>query len=201
MNNILIPDIKIEALEYSAKIQSALKCLDVQNLEALAFALLHAWKCDHNIYICGNGGSAENALHIANDLIYGVGACGEGSKIPGIRVEALTGNVGVLTCLANDTGYENIFTHQLRAKANKDDVLIILSGSGNSKNVISALEYGNSIGMPTFAVVAYDGGRCKSLAKTALHFPINDMQIAEDLQLIIFHICSNWLSKNKPIAS
>ena len=115
-------DIKLEALEYSTKINLALKGLDVQSLESLAVALLDAWKCNHSIYICGNGGSAANALHIANDLIYGVGACGEGSKIPGIRVEALTGNVGVLTCLANDTGYENIFTHQLRAKANKDDV-------------------------------------------------------------------------------
>ena len=85
MTNISMNDIKSEALEYSIKMQSVLKGLDFQNLEALAFKLLEAWKCDQNIFICGNGGSAANALHIANDLIYGVGACGEGSKIPGIR--------------------------------------------------------------------------------------------------------------------
>ena len=178
-------DIKLEALEYSSKINLALKGLDVQSLESLAVALLDAWKCNHCIYICGNGGSAANALHIANDLIYGVRLVVKVQKYRN-TVEALTGNVGVLTCLANDRLWKYFYTSTW-AKANKDDVLIILSGSGNSKNVIAALEYGNSIGMPTFAVVAYDG-EDKSLAKTALHLPINDMQIAEDLQLIIFHM-------------
>ena len=75
-------------------------------------------------------------------------------------------------------------------------VLIILSGSGNSQNVVSALEVGNDIGMKTFAILGYSGGKCKKLAKHPIHFEIEDMQIAEDLQLIVGHMCMQWLAEN-----
>ena len=75
--------------------------------------------------------------------------------------------------------------------------MIVLSGSGNSGNVVKALEKGNQIGMETFAIVAFDGGLCKKIAKYPIHFDTNDMQIAEDLQLIVGHLCMHWLSQNK----
>jgi len=157
----------------------------------LGEALLGAWQNNKNIYFCGNGGSAGNAIHLANDLIYGAGI----NNGYGLRVEALSANAAVITCLANDIGYENIYSEQLRVKASPGDVLIALSGSGNSSNVVKAIEIGNQIGMKTFAILGYSGGKCKEIAQHPIHFQINDMQIAEDLQLIVGHICMQWLSE------
>ena len=146
-------------------------------------------------------GSAANALHIANDLHYGIGACGSAPIIPGMRVDALPSNTGIITCLANDTGYENIYSNQLKVKANEDDILLALSGSGNSSNIINAINAAKDQKMKTVAVLAFDGGVCKDLADLVIHCPINDMQIAEDTQLIIGHLCMQWLNSHKPKVS
>ena len=87
----------------------------------------------------------------------------------------------------------SIFSQQLTVKADPGDMLIVLSGSGNSPNIIRALEVGNQIGMKTFAILGFSGGHSKELAQHVVHFPIDDMQIAEDLQLIVGHICMQWL--------
>ena len=121
-----------------------------------------------------------------------------GKKIAGIKVEALPANPGIITCLANDTGYENIFSHQLEVKGKSGDMLIALSGSGNSDNIVRAIRTARRIGISSYAIVAFDGGICKKEADKSIHFEINDMQIAEDTQLIVGHICMQWLSKNKP---
>lgn len=165
----------------------------------LANSLLQAWEDNRNVFLCGNGGSAANAVHIANDFIYGTGNCGTEAKVTGLKVNALTSNPAILTCLGNDIGFENIFSYQIKTLADKNDILIVLSGSGNSKNVVSAIKTANEIGLKTFAILAFDGGKCKEIAKHPIHFDINDMQIAEDLQLIIGHLCMQWLSKNKPL--
>lgn len=165
----------------------------------LANSLLQAWGDNRNVFLCGNGGSAGNAVHIANDFIYGTGNCGTEAKVPGLKVNALTSNPAILTCLGNDIGFENIFSYQIKTLADKNDLLIVLSGSGNSKNVVSAIKTANEIGLKTYAILAFDGGKCKEIAKHPIHFDINDMQIAEDLQLIIGHLCMQWLSKNKPL--
>ncbi len=167
-------------------------------VECLAKDLQKVWKEGKNIFICGNGGSAANAIHIANDLHYGAGACGNLPKSLGLKVEALSANVGVITCLANDTGYENIYSQQLKVKACKGDLLIVLSGSGNSGNIVNALQTAKDLDLRSYAILAFNGGRCKEKADVAIHFKINDMQIAEDTQLIIGHLCMKWLSKNKP---
>lgn len=167
-------------------------------IESLARELRQAWIDGRQVFICGNGGSAANALHMANDLHYGIGACGPGPKLPGLRVDALPANSGVITCLANDTGYDNIYAHQLEVKGRSGDVLIVLSGSGNSANVVRALETSSELGMRSFAVVAFTGGRCKHLADVVMHFNVDDMQIAEDTQLVVGHLCMQWLNANKP---
>jgi len=177
---------------YIDKLTQAL-CLDaMQQVPLLGFALREAWQAKQCIYLCGNGGSAGNAIHLANDLLYGVGI----HNGIGMRVEALSANPAVLTCLANDIGYEQIYSEQLRVKANSGDVLIVFSGSGNSPNVVAALEMGNSMSMKTFAVLGYSGGKCKEIAQHPIHFDIDDMQIAEDLQLVVGHMCMQWLCAN-----
>jgi len=174
---------------YTKKLIKVLSLDTIYQVQALGEGLLEAWNSKHCIYLCGNGGSAGNAIHLANDLLYGVGAI----KGIGMRVEALSANPAVLTCLANDIGYKQIYAEQLRVKANAGDVLIVLSGSGNSPNIISALEMGNSLGMKTFALLGFSGGKCKEIAQYPIHFEIDDMQIAEDMQLIVGHICMQWL--------
>jgi D-sedoheptulose 7-phosphate isomerase len=177
---------------YLEKLNQVLSSDAMQHVPLLGMALREAWRARKCIYLCGNGGSAGNAIHLANDFLYGVGA----KNGVGMRVEALSANSAVLTCLANDIGYEKIYAEQLRVKANPGDVLIVFSGSGNSPNVIAALEMGNYIGMKTFAVLGYSGGKCKEIAQNPIHFDIDDMQIAEDLQLIVGHMCMQWLCAN-----
>ena len=99
----------------------------------------------------------------------------------------------MITCLANDIGYEDIYSVQIETKGSRGDVLLVLSGSGNSPNIVRALEAGKKIGMRTYAILGYTGGSCKDLADVAIHFPIEDMQISEDLQLIVGHMCMQWL--------
>ena len=179
---------------YINRLTNSLSPDAMERVEDLALAFLAAWQSGKSIYFCGNGGSAGNAIHLANDFIYGAGL-GFGR---GLKVEALSANPAVLTCLANDIGYDQIYSEQIRVKGQSGDILIALSGSGNSPNILKALEVGNSLGLKTFAILGFDGGRAKHLAQIPIHFPVQDMQIAEDLQLIVGHICMQWLCDNPP---
>ena len=175
--------------DYSARLAGALTLPAIKQVPELAAAFKQAWDTKKTIYLCGNGGSAGNAIHLANDFIYGAGL----TRGIGLRIESLAANPAVLTCLANDIGYEEVYAEQLRVKANPGDVLLVFSGSGNSPNIVRALEMGNKLGMETFAILGFSGGKCKDIAKHPLHFAIDDMQIAEDLQLIIGHMIMQWL--------
>ena len=165
----------------------------VAEIENLYKEIFKTWKLNKNIYICGNGGSAGNANHIANDFTYGAGI----KNKKGVRIESLSANPSVITCLANDIDYANIYSEQLKVKANKNDLLIILSGSGNSPNVVNALKVGNKLQMRTFAIVGYSGGKCAKIAQKKVFFKIADMQISEDLQLSVLHMCMKKLSTIK----
>jgi D-sedoheptulose 7-phosphate isomerase len=177
---------------YADRLNRALSFSAMDKVADLGWALRECWRLGQVVYLCGNGGSAGNANHLANDFFYGAGL----SNGAGLKVEALSANPAILTCLANDIGYDEIYAEQIRVKANPGDVLIVLSGSGNSPNVVRALEIGNAKGMKTFAIVAFSGGRCKRIAQHPIHFQIDDMQIAEDLQLIVGHMCMQWLCAN-----
>lgn len=173
---------------YTDNLKKIIDDSDWQPVEVLADTLVTAIKNKQRVYFCGNGGSAGNAVHLANDFLYGIEPNGGA-----MRVEALPANSAVITCLGNDIGYENIFSQQLKVKADAGDVLVVLSGSGNSPNILNALEEGNRIGMHTFAILGYSGGKAKDIAKTPIHFAINDMQISEDLQLIVGHMLMQHL--------
>jgi len=175
---------------YTKRLASVLDTYYPENIEILADTLYEVWKTKKQMFICGNGGSAGNAIHLANDFNYGI----DKKTGIGMRTDAIPANQSIITCLANDEGYEHIYSQQLKVKANEGDVLIVLSGSGNSSNVVNALEAGNALGMKTFAILGYSGGKCKHIAQYPIHFPIDDMQISEDLQMIVGHICMQWLS-------
>ena len=188
----------VDAKSYIKKLNNSFNEKILLDIQQLSQDLLKLWISDKQVFICGNGGSAANALHMANDLHYGIGACGPEPKINGIKVEALSANSGVITCLANDTGYENIYSQQLEVKGQTGDILIVLSGSGNSANVINALKKAAQIGMKSYAILGFSGGECLQLANHPIHFAVDDMQIAEDAQLIVGHLCMQWLSTHKP---
>ena len=175
--------------DYVVRLKRALDLIPTEPLEALAEALMRAWAARKQVFIFGNGGSAGNAIHLANDFLYGI------SKQLGhaLRVTALPANSAVITCLANDEGYDGIFLRQLAVLAESGDLAIAFSGSGNSPNVLRALEYCSEKGIKSFAIVGYLGGRAKTLADHAIHIPVNDMQISEDLQLIVGHLMMQWL--------
>jgi D-sedoheptulose 7-phosphate isomerase len=179
--------------DYAAKLSGALARQDWQNGTVLANELAAAWREGRRVFICGNGGSAANAIHWANDFIYPVAKSGG----KGIKMSALPANVAVLTCLANDVGYDEVFAAQLATEAEPGDVLIVLSGSGNSPNIIKALKQAKAGGMKSFALLGYSGGACKDLADVVLHFPVDDMQVVEDLQLVVGHILLQALSQTQ----
>ncbi len=178
---------------YSKNLSAALAEFDWTPVGELADDLLECCKNGSHLYIAGNGGSAGNAIHLANDFLYGV------SKVAGkgLRVTALPANPAVLTCLANDEGYDQIYSLQLGILANPGDVLIVLSGSGNSPNILRVLEEAKEKGVKSYAILGYSGGKAKDLADVPIHFAIDDMQIAEDTQLIIGHMLMQWLYANR----
>lgn len=154
------------------------------------------WRSGHQIFFCGNGGSAGNAVHMANDFVYGVAKKTGG----GIKATALSANQSVMTCFANDVGYDSIYSEQLAVFAQAGDILVALSGSGNSPNILKAIEQAKAMSVKTYAILGYSGGKCKEAADVAIHFPIDDMQIAEDMQLIVGHMLMQWLYTKRPMS-
>jgi D-sedoheptulose 7-phosphate isomerase len=169
---------------YASRLADCIRAQDWQPVCALAEDMVAAWNSGRQVFICGNGGSAANAIHWANDYCYPVAKSGG----RGMKMHALPANASTLTCIGNDLGYDRIFSRQLESQAEKGDLLIVLSGSGNSPNVLRALETARELGMKSYAIVAFSGGKAKALADVAIHTPIEDMQIAEDIQMSICHM-------------
>ena len=179
---------------YADRLGDVLASSDWSGVTSLAKDMRAAWIAGHQVFICGNGGSAGNAIHLANDFVYGVAKRTGG----GIRAHALSANSAVLTCLANDLSYESIYSEQLAVYGREGDLLIVLSGSGNSPNIVRVLEQARSMDIKSYAILGYSGGHSKSLADVAIHFPVDDMQIAEDLQLIVGHMLMQSLYSHRP---
>ena len=179
--------------DYSSKLQAVLSAANWSGVSLLANDILKCWRERRQVFLCGNGGSAGNAIHLANDFLYGVAK--ETGK--GIKAHALSANSAVLTCLANDVGYEAIYSEQLAVKAEAGDLLIALSGSGNSQNIIRAIEQAKMLDVKTYSIVGFSGGICKEISDVVLHFEVDDMQISEDLQLIVGHMLMKWLYQNR----
>lgn len=170
---------------YLEKLSYALDNKIDENIENLYSIINKKVNNKDNIFICGNGGSAANSIHIANDFIYLNNRKKSKKKI---NVESLCANTAIITCIANDIDYKDIFSFQLATKAKKDDLLIVLSGSGNSQNILEAIKVSKKIGLSSFGILGYNGGEAKKNLDNFIHFKINDMQIVEDLQTIVFHL-------------
>ena len=177
--------------DYSKRLADSLDEINWAEVLQLSEELLATKVRGSRVFLCGNGGSAANANHIANDLVYAVTER-TGS---GFDAVSLTANSSVLTCLANDVGYENVFSEQLAVSGHENDLLLVLSGSGNSANILNALNMAKKLKIRTSAILGFDGGMCKEIADLPVHIEVNDMQISEDIQLVLGHMIMKWLKK------
>lgn len=175
---------------YTRTLQSALDQHDWGDVLFLVETLRRCWRENRQVFLCGNGGSAANAIHLANDFLYGI----DKPDGHGLRVTALPANAAVLTCLANDIAYEDVFAQQLTVLAQPGDLLLAFSGSGNSPNILKALSRARELGVKSFAVLGFSGGCALQLADHPIYFPVHDMQVSEDLQMMVGHMAMQSLS-------
>ena len=161
-----------------------LKKLDVEQINAALNLLNETRQRKGRIYICGNGGSAATASHFQNDFNKGVS---EYIEVP-FRFHCLNDNVATLMAIANDIGYEEVFRFQLRNNLEENDVLVAISGSGNSPNVIRAVEYAKEQGCKIIGLTGFSGGKLKEISDISLHASVNSMQVTEDIHMIFDHL-------------
>ena len=186
------PNSKVFAKNYLKYLSNVLGKIDLDEIEIFTKTLLNARDKGATIFFAGNGGSAATASHFANDI-----AIGTNDYQKPFRVISLTDNVATLTALGNDFGYDEIFVRQLRVLGKKGDLLICISASGNSKNLINAFQYAKSVGIKTVALTAFDGGKIKSMADEGVHVPTEFKEYgpAEDAHMILDHLVSAYLMR------
>jgi D-sedoheptulose 7-phosphate isomerase len=161
-------------------------------------ALVNANRAGQTVYICGNGGSASTATHFGCDLAKRPIVAGQ----PRYRVIPLTDNNALMTALSNDIGYEVVFSEQLIPLVRKGDILIGISGSGNSKNVLNAVQVAKEAGAITIGFSGYDGGKLAPAVDISVHVPSFNMAMVEDIHLMLEHaICEKLLAVNQESAS
>lgn len=170
-----------------------LRMVSADDVVELGAMLLDAYRRDSQLLIAGNGGSASLASHLACDLgKTTLGTAPDGERRP-LRVFSLVDSIPVLTAWANDAGYETIFAQQLRALGRRGDVLLVISGSGNSPNILSALETARVGGLTTCGLLGFDGGRAKALLDRALIVESFDYGQVETAHAMIGHMLTVWL--------
>lgn len=173
-----------EIRKYLALEAEILTNLDLAQINAALNLLNETRLSKGRIYICGNGGSAATASHFQNDFNKGIS---EYLETP-FRFQCLNDNIATIMAIANDIGYEEVFRFQMRGNLEPKDVLVAISGSGNSKNVINAVEYAKEHGIKVIGLTGYNGGKLRELANISLHAPVDSMQVTEDIHMVIDHL-------------
>lgn len=183
------------AFRYFDHLHHLLKNLDGKAIEATVDAVENATRNGNTLFTMANGGSAAAASHLVNDLV--VGSYVEGA--PKLRTLCLTDNVESVTALANDAGYEHIFSHQLRVQMNPGDVVLAMSVSGNSENLVRAVEYANDHGGVTIGYCGFDGGKLAPKCQIAVHAPSTKDEYGpvEDMFNIMGHIVSSYIAMRR----
>ena len=171
--------------------------IDPAQMEALAEAIYTCYQNGRFVFICGNGGSGSNASHFCEDM----GKCTlkredyDNDQKKRLRILSLTDNTPYILAWANDEGFDRVFAEQLKNLASPGDLLIAISGSGNSPNILKAVEWANRNGLKTFGCTGFSGGKLKSMAQKVLHVPLDDMGIVESIHLTAFHWIVDHLHK------
>ncbi len=188
----------VDIRHYFSAIQDLLDLIPFDAVEGVVEVLASANRDRHTVFICGNGGSAATATHFACDLAKRPTVDGQ----PRFRVVALTDNLALMTAISNDISYEAVFAEQLVPLVRPGDVVIGISGSGNSKNVLNAMQVARDAGAITVGFCGYDGGKLKGMVDYPVHVPSHVMAMVEDVHLMLEHaICERLLALNHAVAS
>ncbi len=181
--------IELGADAYLDRLRSELEQIDQAAMQRWADLIHQAWERGNTVYIVGNGGSGTTASHMCEDL--GKSSLPESAlhdeDRKRLKVLSLTDNLGWILAVANDLGYDQIFVQQLMNFGTTGDVLIAISGSGNSQNVLNAVDWANRHGLITFGLTGYDGGKLKAMQQDGLHVGLTDMGMVESIHLCLYH--------------
>lgn len=179
----------LDSRQYLQRLQDEVAGIDQQALHQWANLIYECWEKGRFVFIFGNGGSGTTASHMAEDL-------GKSTLLQSdlrdstkkrLKVLSLTDNAGWIMAIGNDLGYDQIFVQQLMNYASAGDLAIAISGSGNSPNVLQAVEWANQHGLQTFCLTGYDGGKLKGLQQDGLQVALDDMGMVESIHLCLFH--------------
>ncbi len=180
---------KLDSSEYLQRLNEELNRIDEDGLRQWADLVYEAWENGKFVYVIGNGGSGTTATHMAED--FGKNTLEESElhdeTKKRLKVLSLTDNAGWLMAVGNDLDYDQIFIQQLMNYGGEGDVLIAISGSGNSQNILNAVDWANRHGLKTFGLSGYAGGKLKATQQSGLHVELDDMGMVESIHLCLFH--------------
>ncbi len=181
--------IKLSPRQFLDRVGAELQKIDPAQVQALGDAVYSCYEKGRFVFIIGNGGSGSNASHLCEDL--GKGTLRredfDNDKKKRLRVLSLTDNTPYILAWGNDEGFDRVFVEQLKNLASPGDLLIAISGSGNSPNILRAVDWANRNGLKTFGCTGFSGGKLRPLAQQGLHVPLDDMGIVESIHLTAFH--------------
>ncbi len=179
----------LAAGEYIDRLKRELDRIDQEDMRRWADLIFQAWEQEKFVYVFGNGGSGTTASHFSEDL--GKSSLREADlqdeTKKRLKILSLTDNQGWILALGNDVGYDQIFVQQLMNYGQAGDLVIAISGSGNSPNVLKAVDWANRHGLTTFGLTGFNGGKLKQIQQAGLHVPLDDMGMVESIHLCLFH--------------
>lgn len=193
LKNIFNTKVSVYADSYYQYLATLFKNIKHSEIELFVLEILKARKNKNNIFFIGNGGSASTASHFANDI-----AIGTQSLDKPFKAYSLADNQAIITAIANDFGYKYVFLNQLKVYAKEGDLLIAISASGNSENLVQAIDYCNTNNIKTLSLTSFDGGILKKIANFNIHIPtdIGEYGPAEDLHMILAGLIGSYLIRN-----
>ncbi|HVV99392.1 MAG TPA: SIS domain-containing protein [Planctomycetaceae bacterium] len=181
--------VELTPREYLARCSAEFEKLDLKQIEGLADDIFAAYEKGKFVFLCGNGGSGSNCSHFCEDLgkstLRREDFTNDSRKR--LKVLSLTDNTPYILAWGNDEGFDRVFVEQLKNFASPGDLLIAISGSGNSPNILNAVEWANRHDLTTWGITGYNGGKLKSLGRKNLHVPLDDMGMVESIHLVAFH--------------
>jgi D-sedoheptulose 7-phosphate isomerase len=179
----------LDVAPYLARLHQEIDRVNPQEMRTMADLIFQAWKDEKFVFIFGNGGSGTTATHMSEDL--GKSSLREcdlkDETKKRLKVMSLTDNLGWILAVGNDVGYDQIFVQQLMNYGSAGDVVIAISGSGNSPNVLAAVDWANRHGLKTFGLTGFEGGKLRKMQQAGLHVPLTDMGMVESIHLCLFH--------------
>jgi phosphoheptose isomerase len=181
---------------YAEEITRACKTVNPEAFARTAKILIEAYSRDARMFSCGNGGSASIANHMQCDHVKGVRTATDLTP----QVLSLSTNVELLTAIANDMGYENVFVYQLQSQSRPGDVLVAVSSSGRSLNIVQALTWARDNGLRTIAITGFDGGEARTVAEVSVHVDCTNYGIIEDLHQVIMHALAQYIRQSRMAA-